>query len=162
MVALFFEQLFRALINAKERNDEPFYPVHVIMDDFACGCPIGHFDNIISVIRSRGIYASAIVQSIAQLEALYGSRAATIMENCDTVLYLGGNDVSTARWIGERANKPAYSILSMPVEDALLLQRGAAVRKVRRYRLEKHHEHGNQELSIRSKEAQEEQEDICV
>lgn len=162
MVALFFEQLFRTLINSKERNSEPFYPVHVIMDDFACGCPIGHFDNIISVIRSRGIYASAIVQSITQLETLYGARAATIMENCDTVLYLGGNDVGTARWIGERANKPAHSILTMPVEDALLLQRGKAARKVRRYRMEKHHEPGSREPGSRRKEAETENEGICV
>jgi len=62
--------------------------------------------------------------------SLYGNKAAAICENCDTTLYLGGNDPTTARWIGERTNKPPHAILSMPVGDMLILQRGQAVRKV--------------------------------
>lgn len=136
LVALFYQQLFKALVNAKEAEGRPFYPVHVVMDDFACGCRVADFDRTISVIRSRGIYASVIIQSIAQLEALYGRAAATIAENCDTVLYLGGNDPGTARWIGDRANRPAHSVLSMPPQEGLLLQRGKPARRVRRYGLE--------------------------
>ena len=132
LVALFYEQMFKALI---ERSDQDGFPVHIILDDFACGCPIQGFDNIISVIRSRNIAASIMIQSITQLEKLYGPAAAIICENCDTTLYLGGNDPTTARWIGERANKPPHAILSMPVEDMLILQRGQAVRKVQRYNL---------------------------
>ena len=138
LVALFCEQMFKTLI---ERSGRDGYPVHIILDDFACGCPIQGFDNIISVIRSRGIYTSMIIQSIAQLESLYGNKAATICENCDTTLYLGGNDPTTARWIGERANKPSHAILSMPVGDALLIQRGKPVQRVRRYRLEDHQDY---------------------
>lgn len=145
LVALFYEQMLKRLI---EHSDADGYPVHIILDDFACGCPIQGFDSISSVIRSRGIYVSVIIQSIAQLESLYGNKAATICENCDTTLYLGGNDPTTARWIGERANRSTYAILSMPVDDALLIQRGKSVQKVKRYRLEDHQDYEMHDESV--------------
>ena len=157
LVALFYEQMLKTLV---ERSDQDGYPVHIILDDFACGCPIQGFDNITSVIRSRGIYVSVIIQSIAQLESLYGNKAATICDNCDTTLYLGGNDPTTARWIGERANRASYAILSMPVEDALLIQRGKPAKKVRRYMLEDHQDYVAQDGQPDIDEM--ENEGICV
>lgn len=156
LVALFYEQMFKGLI---EHSDSNGCPVHVILDDFACGCPIQGFDSISSVIRSRGIYVSLIIQSIAQLESLYGNKAATICENCDTTLYLGGNDPATARWIGERANRPPHAILSMPVGDALLIQRRKPVQKVKRYRLEDHQDY---EMHDESMGNERENEGICA
>ena len=157
LVALFYEQMLKTLV---ERSDQDGYPVHIILDAFACGCPIQGFDNITSVIRSRGIYVSVIIQSIAQLESLYGNKAATICDNCDTTLYLGGNDPTTARWIGERANRASYAILSMPVEDALLIQRGKPAKKVRRYMLEDHQDYVAQDGQPDIDEM--ENEGICV
>ena len=156
LIALFYEQMLKTLV---ERSDQDGYPVHIILDDFACGCPIQGFDSISSVIRSRGIYVSLIIQSIAQLESLYGNKAATICENCDTTLYLGGNDPATARWIGERANRPPHAILSMPVGDALLIQRGKSVQKVKRYRLE---DHQDCEMHDESVGNERENEGICA
>ena len=55
------------------------------------------FDKAISVIRSREIYVSLVIQSLSQLEGLYGhARAQTIINNCDHCLYLGGTDTQTA------------------------------------------------------------------
>ena len=156
LVALFYEQMLKTLV---ERSDQDGYPVHVILDDFACGCPIQGFDSISSVIRSRGIYVSVIIQSIAQLESLYGNKAATICDNCDTTLYLGGNDPTTARWIGERANRPPHAILTMPVDDALLIQRGKSVQKVKRYRLEDHYDYEMHDESVGNER---ENEGICA
>ncbi len=162
LVALFYEQLFRILIKTKERKNQPFYPVHVILDDFACGCRVADFESIISVIRSRGIYVSTVIQSIAQLETKYKERSSTIVENCDTVLYLGGNDPQTARLIAERANKPVHEILSMPVGDMLLIQRGQPVRKVKRYALEEHCEVIDRASERREEMTGMENEGICV
>lgn len=157
LVALFYEQLFRILIKANERESQPFYPVHVILDDFVCGCRVADFESIISVIRSRGIYVSAVIQSIAQLETKYKERSATIVENCDAILYLGGNDPQTAR-----ANKPVHEILSMPVGDMLLIQRGQPVRKVKRYALEEHCEMPERASERREEMTGMENEGICV
>ena len=100
-------------------------PVRFYLDDFATNLVIPDFDKIISVIRSREIYVSVILQSVTQLDSLYGTACArTIMNNCDQMLYLGGQDIDTAKIISEKCNKPLYSILSMPVNKAYLFIRG--------------------------------------
>lgn len=100
-------------------------PVRFYLDDFATNLVIPDFDKIISVIRSREIYVSIILQSVSQLDSLYGeARAKTILNNCDQMLYLGGQDLDTARLISERSNRPIYSILSMPLSKAYLFIRG--------------------------------------
>ena len=82
---------------------------------------------------------SVILQSISQLEALYGhAKAATIMNNCDNCLYLGGQDVDTARFISVKANKTPDTILNLPLEEAWLFTRGRAPRKVRKYDITTH------------------------
>lgn len=144
LISLFYAQAMQALCNTPEAEGETFYPVRMIMDDFASGCCVPDFDRVISVVRSRHLYLSIIIQSLSQLESLYGaSRAATILNNCDTLLYLGGNDVTTAQYIGSRANRPSHAILSMPTDEALLFQRGQAARKVKRYKLEEHYDISN-------------------
>jgi len=101
------------------------YPVRFILDDFATNCYIEDFDKIISVIRSREISVSIILQSISQLYSLYGSdRAKTILNNCDNMLYLGGNCVDTAEYISVKANKPLSAILEMPLDKAYVFIRG--------------------------------------
>lgn len=116
-------------------------PVRLILDDFAAAADacIPDFDRITSVIRSREISVSVILQSLSQLEASYGhSRAMTIINNCDHLLYLGGQDVETARYIAAKANKPMTSILQMPLDGAWLFTRGEAPRAVQKYILESH------------------------
>lgn len=109
-------------------------PVRFYLDDFATNLRIPDFDKIISVVRSREIYVSVILQSITQLDALYGDACAkTILNNCDQLLYLGGQDLDTATLISEKANKPRFSILSMPVDAAYLFIRGQTPRLVRKY-----------------------------
>lgn len=112
-------------------------PVRFIMDDFASNAVIPDFDKIISVIRSREIYVSLILQSLTQLDSLYGNdRAKTIINNCDSCLYLGGQDVETARYISIKANKTIDNILNLPVNTAYLFVRGQKPELVDKYHLE--------------------------
>lgn len=109
-------------------------PVRFIMDDFAANAVIPDFDKVISVIRSREIYVSLILQSLSQLDSMYGKdRAMTIINNCDSCLYLGGQDVETARYIAVKANKTADTI---PIDAALLFVRGQKPQQVTKYSLE--------------------------
>lgn len=109
-------------------------PVRIILDDFASNTTIPDFDKIISVIRSREIYVSIILQSITQLYGMYGlEKGQTIINNCDNCLYLGGQDVETAKYIAVKANKTANTILEMPVTDAYLFTRGQKPCKVEKY-----------------------------
>ena len=82
---------------------------------------------------------SLIIQSLSQLEALYSpSRAKTILNNCDHLLYLGGQDVETAAFIGKKANKPTSDILNMPLGSVWLFTRGQSPQQVRKYTPEEH------------------------
>ena len=110
-----------------------------ILDDFATNAYIPNFDKIISVIRSREIYVSIILQSLSQLEDMYGhAKAMTIINNCDNFLYLGGQDVETVRYIAVKANKTADTILNMPLNEAYLFTRGVLPKKVQKYDIKFH------------------------
>lgn len=99
-------------------------PVRFILDDFATNCRIDGFENMISNIRSRNISAVLILQSRSQLEAGYGVSAHTVMDNCDTHVYLGGNDLDTAAMIAKKCNKPLSQVLNMPLSTNWIFRRG--------------------------------------
>ncbi len=127
IVNLFYTQCLQTLMAEADKNDDGKLgiPVRVILDDFASGCVIPDFDKLISVVRSRDIYLSICVQSISQINTLYSeSQALTIINNCDHIVYLGGNDLSSARFIGTRAKKTEESILCMDRDKEYILEAG--------------------------------------
>lgn len=139
---LFYTQALQTLCHYADKECEDHclpIPVRFILDDFATNARIPDFDKMISVIRSRGIAVSIILQSQTQLEWMYGREAATtILNGCDTVLYLGGQDLSTAHYVGTRTDRPDYEVLTMPLDQAWLLQRGCKPSMVKRYDLTSH------------------------
>lgn len=140
LTSLFYTQALQALIaEADSRPDNRLQiPMRLYLDDFA-NLNIPDIDKTISVIRSREISVSIAIQSITQLEGLYGrAKAMTIVDNCDHLLYLGGQSVETARFIAVKANKPASAILNMPLGKAWLFERGNAPREVKKYDLTRH------------------------
>ena len=98
--------------------------VRFILDDFGTNCRIHGFESMISNIRSRNISASLILQSEAQLRDGYGESAHTILDNCDTIVYMGGNDIVTAKAISERCNQPLRKVLNMPIGTNWIFRRG--------------------------------------
>ena len=142
LVNLFYTQALQTLCNSADK-DYPDHrlpvPVRFILDDFATNVRIPDFDKIISVIRSREIYVSIILQSISQLSSLYGhGECMTIINNCDNCLYLGGQDVETAQYIATKANKTADTILNMPLDRAYLFTRGQKAKIVTKYDVRTH------------------------
>lgn len=142
LVNLFYTQAMQELCRCADENHPSHrlkVPVRFILDDFACGTVIPDFDNLISVIRSREIAVSVIIQSLTQLEGLYGkAKAMTIVNNCDHCLYLGGQDVETAQYFAAKVNKTTDTILSLPLGAAYLFVRGERARQVKKYLLESH------------------------
>lgn len=139
LVNLFYTQTLQILCSEADKNADGRLrvPVRIIMDDFATSARIPDFDKVISVIRSREISVSLILQSMSQLEGMYGeAKATTIINNCDHLLYLGSQDQRTAEFIGCRAYKTPEAILCMSREKAYLLTNGEKaqlVDKVRPY-----------------------------
>lgn len=140
LTSLFYTQALQALIAEADSlpDNRLQIPVRLYLDDFA-NLIIPDMDKTISVIRSREISVSIVLQSITQLEGLYGhDKAMTIIDNCDHLLYLGGQSVETARFISTKANKPASAILNLPLGKAWLFERGNSPREVKKYDLTRH------------------------
>ena len=140
LTSLFYTQALQMLIaEADSHPDNRLQiPVRLYLDDFA-NLIIPDVDKTISVIRSREISVSIVLQSVTQLEGLYGhDKAMTIIDNCDHLLYLGGQSVETARFISTKANKPASAILNLPLGKAWLFERGNSQREVKKYDLTRH------------------------
>lgn len=138
---IFYSQALHVLCRTADKSEGYRLPVPVrfLLDDFASNVCIPDFDKIISVIRSREISVSLMLQSISQLDSLYGpARAKTIINNCDHCLFLGSLDVDTARYISVKANRSVNTILDMPVGEAWLFARGQAPRCVRRFDVSRH------------------------
>ena len=97
-----FDQLFRLADSTPEYNGA--LPIHVrlMMDEFAnVALPKG-FDNLLSTMRQRQIFCSIILQNLSQLKALYEKQWESIVGNCDSFLYLGGNEQSTFEYVSKR------------------------------------------------------------
>ncbi len=135
-VNILYYDVFRILFEEAESNDNSRLdvPVHVICDDFACGSRIEGFHRYISIFRAAGISVTLLLQSESQLVSMYGENAAqTIIDNCDTYVYMGGNDVNTCQNVALRANKQTNTILDMPLEQVIVFRRGSKPYVGRRY-----------------------------
>ena len=73
-ISIFYRQLFQYLFEAADERPEHVLPqpVYVCCDDFATGCKIPDFPQLISIFREKGISVTLLVQSESQLEGLYG------------------------------------------------------------------------------------------
>ncbi len=127
LINLFYTQTLQTLISeadAQENGQLPV-PVRIIFDDFAAGAVIPDFDKILSVVRSRDIWLTMCIQSLSQLESLYGeAKALTILNNCDHIVYLGSNDIPSAQYIGTRAGKVPEQILAMDRSKEYFIEGG--------------------------------------
>lgn len=124
---IFFSQCMSELcLFADKKCEDNRLPVDVrfILDDFATNVVIDEFPRMISSIRSRGISAMLMIQAESQLSKAYKDDASTIIGNCDTYVYLGGNDVETSTAISKRCNLPLEKILYMPVGTNWIFRRG--------------------------------------
>lgn len=107
LVSLLYTQLFQQLFysaNHIHGGSLPI-PVHFLMDEFANVSLPDDFDKILSVMRSRSVSVSIILQNLAQLKALFEKQWESIVGNCDEFLYLGGNEQSTHKYVSELLGK---------------------------------------------------------
>lgn len=127
-INLIFDMLMQQLTKIADRysNQRLPIPVHFIFDDFAAGTKISSFPRQISKFRSKNMSSTIVLQSETQLDGMYGEAdAKTIINNNDTLIYLGGNDVKTAGDIAIRLNCPIEDVLYMPLEQICIFRRGA-------------------------------------
>ena len=107
LVSILYTQLFQQLFYLADHKYGGRLPVHVhfLMDEFANVSLPDDFDKILSVMRSREVSVSIILQNLAQLKALFEKQWESIMGNCDEFLYLGGNEQGTHKYVSELLGK---------------------------------------------------------
>ena len=116
LITMLYTQIFDQLFRLADSN--PAYkgalPVHVrlMMDEFANVALPKDFKKILSVCRSRNISCDIILQSIAQLKSLFKDDWEGIVGNCDSLLYLGGNEYGTFEYLSKILGKETERTVS--------------------------------------------------
>ena len=107
IVSILYTQLFQQLFQVADNKYHGSLPIHVhfVMDEFANVSLPDDFDKILSVMRSRNVSVSIILQNLAQLKALFQKQWESIIGNCDEFLFLGGNELSTDEYVSKILGK---------------------------------------------------------
>ena len=107
LIGMLYTQLFQMLYYQADivHGGALPVPVHFLMDEFANVALPDEFDKLLSTMRSRLIFVSIIIQNLAQIKGLYKDSWESIVGNCDTLYYLGGNEQSTHKFMSEYLGK---------------------------------------------------------
>ena len=107
LVGMIYSQLFQTLYYVADRlhGGKLPIPVHCIMDEWANVALPDDFDKILATMRSRSISCSIIVQNMSQIKALFKDSHESLVGNCDELLYLGGNEKETHKYLSELLGK---------------------------------------------------------
>ncbi len=107
LVSILYTQLFQQLFYCADQKHGGSLPVsvHFLLDEFANVALPTSFDKILSVMRSRNMFVTIILQNMAQLKALFEKEWESIAGNCDSFLYLGGNERSTHEYVSKMLGK---------------------------------------------------------
>lgn len=126
-IALMYKQLFRYLerrpekYSQKGRNREQ---ILLLMDEFPRFGRIEGMASAMATLRSKGVTICLMIQSLAQLDELYGENGRRIiLDNCPYKAILSANDPDTQKYLSDLAG-------TIPS-----LQWGASVNLNRKFRI---------------------------
>lgn len=111
VVAMLMYQAFNLLCETADTRHGGKLPVHVrfLLDEFANIGKIPDFQHLIAVIRSRNVSATIALQSLSQLKPVYKDDAETIIDNCDSLVFLGGKSTKTTEELAKMVGKTTIS-----------------------------------------------------
>ena len=107
IVGMLYTCAFQSMYYAADRIHNGRLPVHVrcMFDEFANVALPDDFERVLATCRSREISINIIIQNMAQLKAMFKDSWENITGNCDTFLYLGGNEQGTFKYVSELLGK---------------------------------------------------------
>lgn len=110
--AILFTQMFNVLCYKadKEMGGKLKTPVQFILDEFANIGKIPGFKILIATIRSRMMSVIMMLQTQSQLKDNYKDAAETITGNCDSSIFLGGQEKSTLKDLEEMLGKETIDL----------------------------------------------------
>ena len=114
LAAMMYTQLFDTLYDTANFKYGGRLPVHVrcLLDEFANVGTIPDFDKLLATMRSMEISANIIIQNLAQLKKMYDKSWEIITGNCDSLLFLGGQEASTLEAISKSLGKETIDVVS--------------------------------------------------
>ena len=107
LVGLLYTQAFQELYYQADKVHQGSLPVPVrlMFDEFAnVALPEG-YARLQATMRSRNIMSTVILQNISQLKALFRDEWEGIIGNADSLIYLGGNEKESHKYISELLGK---------------------------------------------------------
>ena len=114
LAAMMYTQLFDTLYDTANFKYGGALPVHVrcLLDEFANIGTIPDFDKLLATMRSMEISANIIIQNLAQLKKMYDKSWEIVTGNCDSLLFLGGQEASTLETISKALGKETIDVVS--------------------------------------------------
>lgn len=121
ITAMLYSITFRLMYEKGEKrmeeeglnNPELKIPVRFLIDECANVGKIVNLESYLATCRKYRISIVPIFQNFAQITAIYGQeKAADILSNCDTILFLGGRDSETLKIVCDSLGKETVKSLS--------------------------------------------------
>lgn len=110
---IFKEMCFQADFACKHKwKGELPIPVTFCLDEFKNIVLPPDFLKMLATIRSRYMSAIIIVQNITQLKELYDEAWEEVPGNCDTMIYLGGNEYASFEYISKLLGNETFYKMS--------------------------------------------------
>lgn len=92
-----------------ENGKNPLF-IQFIFDELKNIGRIPNIDKALATFRSRNMSIIIILQALAQLKAMYKDDWASMLNNCASLLFLGGDEKETTKYLSERAGKQTINI----------------------------------------------------
>lgn len=89
--------------------------IRFLLDEFANIGRIPNVEKFLATFRSREMSLSIIVQALDQVKTMYKNGWASIVNNCASLLFLGGEEESTVKYLSARADKQTLSIRNQSI-----------------------------------------------
>lgn len=114
LAAMMYTQLFDVLYDRANFVHHGRLPVHVrcLLDEFANIGQIPRFEELLATMRSMEISANVILQNLSQLKKMYTDSWENVLGNCDSMLFLGGQELSTLEHISKSLGKETIDTVS--------------------------------------------------
>ena len=105
--AIMYQQLFDLLFYRADHYYDGQLPFNVsfMLDEFANIGQIPNLEIYVSTMRSRKVNVNIILQNLTQLTTIDKNSWETITGNCDSLLFLGGKEQSTLKYLSEMIGK---------------------------------------------------------
>lgn len=109
IVSMMFNQMYKT---ARIYGNRLHTPVYVLLDEMANIGRISGLKEKLSTMRGRRIYPMMIWQSLPQMKDRYKESWEEILSMCDTQIYLGVNDQTTAEYLSKSLGNTTIKVQS--------------------------------------------------